>query len=98
MKRNATQREQVIGNDSDPVVKAQLLIGLKRKVLDIHEKLIDLGSPGDYMAFCITQAAREGKKLDTSERKAIQQIMNLRVFTSDVDRVEFIERALQAAA
>lgn len=98
MKHNATQRERVIHDSTRLSDKSQLLIDLKRRVLDCRQRLLDMGAHENYLPFCMAQAAREGRKLDATERKAIGQIMNLRVYSNDVERVEFIERSIKAAA
>lgn len=97
MKHNATQRGQTIRNDSGSASAAQQLIDLKIRVLEARKGFLNLGTE-DYMSFIAAQATREGVVLDTNERKAIRQVINGRVFSGDVARVELIERALLAQA
>ncbi len=95
MERNTTQRTGAIHKSNTPQAKAQLLIDLKRRILSVRETLLTIGSPDDYMPYLIAQASRESRPLNKPERMALRQIMNGRVFSGDVERVEFIERALE---
>lgn len=96
MIRNETQHVKTTVKCSTSESKAQQVIDLKRRILDVREALLDLGGDTDYMPFFIAQAMREGVKLGTAERKRLGQIMNGRVFSGDAERVEFIERSIKA--
>lgn len=96
MIRNATQREKSTHKDNAPASKAQLVIDLKRRILKVKETLLGIHEGVEYMPFFLAQAAREGRQLTSAERKALGQIMSLRVFSGDVERVEFIERSIEA--
>lgn len=97
MKRNVTQRGKATGNSSAPVNPAQASIELKIRALEARKAFIELGVE-DYMSLIVVQANREGKSLDVHERKAIRQVLNGRVFSGDIPRLELIQRALEAAA
>ncbi len=93
MKRNATQHEGSRGNDTPKPSTAQAVNELRRRAFDAKDGLLAL-SPSGYMAFVDAQARREGIFLTTNARLAIRQLLNGRVSTKQVDKLELVERAL----
>ena len=100
MKRNTTQHERTRGNDTSRPSAAQVISELRRRAFDAKDGLLALSEAG-YMAFVDAQATREGLKLSKADRLEIRQILNGRVTTTRVSKLELAERALafqQAAA
>lgn len=66
---------------------------LRRRAFDVKDGLLAL-SPNGYMAFVDAQARREGLELSKADRFTIRQLLNGRVSTKQVAKLELAERAL----
>ena len=93
MKRNTTQHARTRGNDTAIASPAQAVNELRRRAFDAKDGLLGL-SPAGYMAFVDAQAKREGVVLSPADRLAIRQLLNGRVTTKLVPKLELVERAL----
>lgn len=94
MKRNEMQSRNRTRKVSAPVAHLQAVNDLRLRALRAKHGFLSLGTPA-YIGFVETQAAREGKLLDKSDKAKIRQVINANLSMDDKPLVELLERALE---